>query len=375
RARLESPADAPVGAVASVQRRDVRPIGEGTRARSDLAGLRLKAENAKRGLSANADLEITAEGETRRTRIPIFVGGGRGSYDAFGNFVGRGDYDLGVSVLPGLQRLSRAALSTRADWNFGTGEMWRGSHLEFSFEGDARRRGEFLLADAVISPGRVLGDPALAQGSVAQRLETDLAPGARFSNMRLRLERRVSGDRSFDNFSQTLEERTGQLRWRARFNTAWSAELEARTRRQEAAQVVAGVGAFRRTLTEQGANSQWIFQPGDRLRASAVVDASWSRPAGQAEFTRTVRAGPEVSVAVGSRGRANFTARHALISGPAVLGLLPSADPAGAARWDGTAHLDIRVRESTTFGLSYSVSERPGIPLRSVGRAELRAFF
>jgi hypothetical protein len=58
-----------------------------------------------------------------------------------------------------------------------------------------------------------------------------------------------------------------------------------------------------------------------------------------------------------------------------VLGLLPSADPAGAPRWDGSAHLDVRVRESATFGLSYAVSEREGLPIRSQGRAELRAFF
>jgi len=375
RARLESPADAVVGAAVALQRRDVRPIGDGVRARSDLASLRLSGEDARRGLSANADLEITAEGESRRTRVPIFAGAGQGAYDAFGNFVGRGDYDLGIVVLPGLQRLSRAALSTRAEWRFGAGETWRGSHLEFSFEGDARRRGEFLLADAAVSPGRVLGDPALAQGSVAQRLETDLAPGARFSNLRFRLERRVSGDRSFDNFSQTLDERTGQLRWRARFSGGWSAELEARARRQEAAQTLAAGAAFRRRLFEQGAGSQWIFQPGDRLRVAAVLDAAWSRPEGQSEFTRTVRLGPDASVAIGARGRATISVRRAFIAGPAATGLLPSADPAGAARWDGTAHADVRVRESTTFGVSYSVSEREGLPLRSVGRAELRAFF
>jgi len=67
--------------------------------------------------------------------------------------------------------------------------------------------------------------------------------------------------------------------------------------------------------------------------------------------------------------------RRAFISGPPALGLLPSADPAGAARWDGTARFDWRLHETTTFSLSSSVRERPGHRTVTTGRAEVRAFF
>ena len=375
RAGAESPAGAPVAAALRLERRDTRPIGPGDRTRSDLGSLRLAAEDPKRGLSGNADLEVTSEGETRRVRTPVFVGTGLGAYDALGNFVGKGDYDLAVTVLPGLERLSRAALSARTAWTFGHGEAWKGSRVEFSFETDVRRRGDFELADAVVTPWQVLGDGAISQGSVAQRIESELAPGARYSNFRLRLEQRTTGDRSFDNFAQTQQQRTGEVRWRVRLSGVWSAELQGHAQKQEAAQTIVAGTAYARTLFEQGGSTQWIFQPGDRLRSAAVLDASWSRPEGAVEMTRTVRVGPDVSFALGTRGRMSVTGRRAFIAGPASVGLLPSADPAGAARWDGSANVDVRVRESTTFGLSYSVSERPGFATRSVGRAELRAFF
>lgn len=377
RAGAESPAGAPLAAALRLERRDTRPLGPTTadRTRSDLGSLRVAAENTKRGLSGNADLEVTSEGETRRVRTPVFVGTGLGAYDALGNFVGKGDYDLAVTVLPGLERLSRAALSARSAWTFGSGDAWKGSRVEFSFESDVRRRGDFQVTDAVITPGQVRGDPAISQGSVAQRIESELAPGARYSNFRLRLERRTTGDRSFDNFAQSQQQETGELRWRMRFSGVWSAEFQGHAARQEAAQTILAGTAYARTLFEQGGSTQWIFQPGDRLRSAAVLDASWSRPEGVTEMTRTLRVGPDVSFALGARGRMSLTGRRAFITGPASVGLLPSADPAGAARWDGSANVDLRVRESTTFGLSYSVSERPGLATRSVGRAELRAFF
>lgn len=375
RAGIESPSGAPLAAALHLERRDTRPLGPGDRARSDLGSLRLGAENPKRGLSGNADLEITSEGQTRRVRTPVFVGKGGGAYDPFGNFVGKGDYDLAVTVLPGLERLSRAALSAHTAWTFGKNDAWKGSRIEFFFESDARRRGEFQLADAAISPGRVLGDGDLAQGSVDQRIESDLAPGARFSNFRLRLERRVTSDRSFDNFAQTQQERTGEIRWRLRLGGAWSAELQGHARRQDAAQTLTAGAAYARTLLEQGGSSQWVFQPGDRLRGAAVFEASWSRPEGVTDLTRTLRVGPDVSFAVGSRGRVSLSGRRGFITGPASVSLLPSVDPAGAARWEGSANVDVRIRESTTFGLSYSVNEHPGFPTRALGRAELRAFF
>ncbi|HEY6196467.1 MAG TPA: hypothetical protein VI504_15655, partial [Candidatus Eisenbacteria bacterium] len=73
--------------------------------------------------------------------------------------------------------------------------------------------------------------------------------------------------------------------------------------------------------------------------------------------------------------RAELTLRRAFVSGPPALGLLPSAEAAGAARWDGTARFDWRLHETTTFGLDASVRERPGRRTVVTGRAEVRAFF
>src|SRR5206468_5615567 len=169
-------------------------------------------------------VEVTSEGEGRRTRTLTFVGGGRGAYDALGNFVGHGDYVLGETVSAALDRVARAATSARLAWQFGTSDAWRGSRLEFDFESDAHRRGEFRARDAALPPGAALGDPGLARGSVLQRLEADLAPGARAAAVRLLAERRVTADRSFDNFAQGVDDRTLDLRWRARPGAAVSSE-------------------------------------------------------------------------------------------------------------------------------------------------------
>src|SRR5262249_29673326 len=159
---------------------------------------------------------------------------------------------------------------------------------------------------------------------------------------------RVSADRSYDNFAQTQDERTGQLRWRLRAGGGWSSELEARTRRQQATQQLFAGSSYARTLSEQGGSAQAIFEPGTGLPAPAVVDASWSRPEGADAATRTIRIGPDLTTPIGARGRGDVSIRRALISGPPAVGLLPSADPAGAPQWEANLRADVRVRESTT---------------------------
>ena len=57
------------------------------------------------------------------------------------------------------------------------------------------------------------------------------------------------------------------------------------------------------------------------------------------------------------------------------MALLPTRDPAGPARWDSSARLDYRVRESSTVGVSMSAVDRPGQRAVVTGRAEVRAFF
>jgi hypothetical protein len=218
-------------------------------------------------------------------------------------------------------------------------------------------------------------DTALARGSVIQRLEAEFAPGSRAAAFRLRAERRLLADRTVDNFSQTTDQRTGALRWRARPGVSTSAEVEARIDWQRAAQSIAGGASFGRTIVDQGGTAQIVWQPSGTLRLVGAMEASWARPVGQQDFTRTLRIGPDAGASVGKGGRVELSVRRAIVSGPPALGLLPSADPAGAARWDGTARFDLRLHETTTFSLSSSVRERPGHKTISTGRAEVRAFF
>lgn len=375
KAALESPAGGRVGAGLLFQRRDLEPLGNPLRTRSDLASARLRVEDPARGVRGLLNLEVTSEGENRRSRTLTYVGPGRGTYDAFGNLVGIGDYELVIAVSPDLERVARAASSARLGWDFGSTDAWRGSRVEFTFEAEARRRGELRLGDVAVAPGAALADAGLSRGSVLQRLETELGPGSAIGSLRLRGERRVAADRSFDNFAQTTDERVLDARLRSRTGTPVSAELEGRLRKQIAAQTLVGGGAFDRVLIERRGVGRLVYSPDARLRAVGVLEATWSRPQGQIEFTRTLRIGPDLGLAVGPRGRLDLNGRRSFVAGPAPVGLLPSADPAGAPRWEGTTRFDYRVRESTTLSLSFLVRERPNHPVQSTGRAELRAFF
>ena len=375
RAELETPLAAPIGASVSAQRRETRDEQTGSKLRHDLASTRLRAEWRPAGLSGALQVERTGEAENRRARKLTFVGNGLGSFDSTGNFVGTGDYALVLVVSPDLNRFARTATSARAAWAFGASEAWRGSHVEFTLEDEARRLGDGRFTDIFLSTGLALVDTTLALGSVVQRLEAELAPGSRAAAFRARAERRVSADRTVSNFSQTTDQRTGALRWRARPSPGTSAEVEARIDWQRAEQRISGGASFGRTLIDQGGTAQFIWQPSGGLRLVGAMDASWARPVGQVDYTRTVRVGPDAGVSVGRGGRLELSVRRAFISGPPALGLLPSADPAGAARWDGTARFDWRLHETTTFGLSSSVRERPGHKTVTTGRAEVRAFF
>ncbi len=372
---IESPSTGALGAALLAQRRDVSPLADPRRSRSDLASLRLRAENATRGLKGQYNLEVTSQGENQRTRALVFVGSGRGAYDALGNFVGTGDYDLVVTVSQTLERLARAASSARTSWDFGSSDAWRGSRIEYTFETETRRRGDLRARDPFISPGAALADPALARGSVLQRLETDLAPGSHSAAIRLRVERRVSADRAFANFAQTTDDRQASARWRARPGAVVSTEVEGSLRRQQAVQQLTGGGTYARTLEDVGGTGNLIYTPDARLRAVGALELSWSRPEGAVERTRTLRLGPDFGVALGGRGRAEVTIRRAFITGPPPQSLLPTAERAGAARWDASSRLDYRVRESTTLGVSMNVREREGVGTKYTGRAELRAFF
>jgi hypothetical protein len=365
---------APLGISATAQRREVRDVPTGRRTKSDLASVRLRGEHRPSGLSGHFDVEVTGEAENRRVRVLTYVGAGRGGYDSLGNFTGTGAYDLVLAVSPDLDRYTRVASSARARWDFGSSAAWRGSRVEFSLEDEARRRGALRTADAMLSTGLALVDAALARASITQRLESDLAPGSRSAAVRVRLERRVSADRTYENFAQVSDQRTGSLRWRARPGAAATLETELRAQWQRASQVTAST-RYDRTLVDDGAQAQFTWQHGSSLRASAAAELSFARPQGQRDATRTIRLGPDLGVPVGGRGRAELSVRRAFVSGPAAVTLLPGVDPAGAPRWDGTARFDLRLHETTTAGFSAGLKEYPGRSAVATGRAEVRAFF
>jgi hypothetical protein len=375
RGEFETPVRAPFGAALSVNRRDTRDRTSGALVRQDLASARLRGEWRPAGLMGSLQVERTGEAENRRVRELRFVGAGLGAYDATGNFVGRGDHDLVLVVSPELERFARTATSARASWSFGESDAWRGSRLEGTLEEEARRRDGGRLGDVFLSPARALTDPALARGSVLQRLEAEVAPGSRAAALRLRLERRVNADRTFENFGQTTDLRNGALRWRARPTATTSAEVEGRAQWQRAGQALAAGARYERTLTERGAQAQYIWQPIAGARLAAVVDAAWSGVEGRAGQTRTLRLGPDAAWPFGRDGRAEFSLRRAFLGGPEALALLPSAEAAGAARWDATLRLDQRLHGTTTLGFDASLRERPGRRTVVNGRAEVRAFF
>ncbi len=376
RVGLDSPAGRKFAVALAFQRRDVEPIGGGVGVvtRSDLGSVRARGEH-KSGASVLGGVEITSEGETRRSRELVFVGTGRGAYDALGNFVGTGDYDLVVSVRPGFDRIARAATSARVAVPFGTSERWRGSRLEFDFESDARRRGDLRPGDPWIAPRAVRDDPALARGSVLQRASADLAPGARAASVFVRIERRVTGDRAFANFAQFVDDRNASARWRARSAVAVGIELELRARRQEARQQLAGNAGYRRVIEEGGGTFRAAYTPGPRLRIAGTAEVTFSRPEGGGELTRLTRVGPDLGLSIGTRGRFEAGFRRVLSSGPAPLDLLPTADPLATLRWEGNARIDWRVHEGATFGTSITARDRSDRKAQVTGRAELRAFF
>jgi hypothetical protein len=359
------------------QRRTLSPLADSTRTASDLASARLRGTNGRRGLSTVLGLEITSEGEAERVRQLRFVGGGQGAYDSLGNLVGtgHGDHDLVIGVSGDLQRISRAAASVRLAWQPpGTG-AWEGSRAEITLETDARRRGEIELQDALLSAAAARGDPDLSRGAVTQRIEAELAPNARYGSVSLRGERRVSADRSFSNFAQTLDERSGTARWRGRLSAGWTLELEGRLRRADAAQS-AGTSSIARIVREGGTVTQLGYTPHARLRVALASDLAWARQeGGQTPWSSTWKVGPDLGLTVLRQGRLELSARRTLSSGEPVSVDLPFGDPLGALRWESSARFDYRLREQTMMGISLVSRDRKGHVPEHEGRAEVRAFF
>lgn len=375
RASADSPAGRGIACGITGQHRIARDLATGVRSASDLSSAHLRGEHRRLGLNGQLAVELTSEADNRRTRKLVYRGAGQGSYDALGNFVGTGDYDMLLVVSPDLDRYARIATSARAAWQFGRSDAWRGSRLDATIEDEARRAGGPRAGDVFLAAATALGDPALARGNVTQRLEADLAPGSHVAALHLRAERRVTADRSYGNFAQATDRREGEARWRARPGGTLTLETDVRVTRQSAAQSILGGGRYDRVLVEQNGTSQLSWQVAKPVRVTGALEFDLLRPDGASAATRTLRAGPDVSATLGPRGRAEFSLRRAFVDGPAAVSLLPSADPAGYARWDGSARFDLRLHETTTFGVTATVRERPDRPATVTGRAEVRAFF
>jgi hypothetical protein len=366
-----------LGSALEWQHRVQSPIAGSGRTVSDLASARFSVTDPARGATGAIGLEITSEGQSERSRQVSFVGTGLGAYDSLGNFVGtgHGDHALGIVVGPGLEQVARAAASVRLAWQPTISGAWQGSRTELVVETDARRRGPLRPEDMWLSPGAVLEDGDLSRAAVTQRLEGELAPGAQWAAFRLRLERRVSADRSYTNFAQTQDDRIGSARLRARPALGWTFEIEGRARRQSAQQS-AGTAGFQRTIQEAGGLGQLAYTPGARWRAAMVSDLAWSRDAAStAPWSRPLKFGPELGVSLLKRGRLETSVRRTVASGLLVGPVLPTADPFGAMRWESSTRFDYRVGSQTTLGFSFITRDREGHPPEHEGRAEARAFF
>jgi hypothetical protein len=274
--------------VLAAQRRDTRDERTGALVRQDLASTRLRGEWRPAGVSASLQVERTGEAENRRLRVLTFVGAGRGSYDATGNFVGTGDHDLVLVVSPELERFARTATSARGAWVFGTSESWRGSRVELTLEDEARRRGEGRWADVVLS---VVARSAMRHSRARACCSASSPNWRRGRGRRVPLARRATrrrrshvrelhaGDRSTHGGAPLARAARGHHECRGRGRISW----------QRASQSVTGGARYARTLVEQGGTAQFVRQPDAALRAAAVVEATWSRAPGERTRTHLAR--------------------------------------------------------------------------------------
>ena len=378
RLRVQTAEDRAWSTTLSWQRRSLRATGAAESRASDLVSTRVRGADRTRGLGASAGLEVTSEGESERARQVVFVGSGQGPYDSLGTLVGtgRGDYNLVITLGPGLRRVSRAATSVRLSWQPPDPGRWQGSRLEMSVETEARRRGDLGASDLLLSAAAAQDDPELSRGAVTQRLEGELAPSSAFGALGLRIERRVSADRSFSLFAQVQDDRSGSLRWRARPASGWTSEVEGRLRRNRFAQSSGGVPGFARSAREGGVQGQLGYSPGARLRAALVTDLAWTRDeATAARWSRSWRAGPDLGLSLFGSGRIEFSARRTLSAGTSLSSLLPLGDPLGIPRWEASTRFDYRLRDQTTIGISMISRDRDQREPQHEGRAEVRAFF
>jgi hypothetical protein len=271
------------------QRRDTRDERTGALVRQDLASTRLRGEWRPAGVSASLQVERTGEAENRRLRVLTFVGAGRGSYDATGNFVGTGDHDLVLVVSPELERF-RTHRHERAR-RLGVRHervVARFTRSNSPSRMRARRRGEGRWADAVLLGGRALGDAALARASVLQRLESELAPGSRPA-FRLRAERRVGVDRTFENFMQATDQRTGRSAGARGPGPPRAPRPRGASRGSARRSRSRAVRAMRARSSSRVGRRSSCWQPDAALRAAAVVEATWSRAPGERTRTHLAR--------------------------------------------------------------------------------------
>ena len=150
------------------------------RTRSDLGGLRLRAEDrAPRPLRPARPRGHLGGREPPRRGSWSSSGRAAAPTTRFGNFVGTGDYDLVVTVSSELERVARAATSARR-WSGSSARRASGAAraLGFDFEsrGAAARRGCAARDPAGRARAPCSATRRSLRGSVLQRLEAELAP-------------------------------------------------------------------------------------------------------------------------------------------------------------------------------------------------------
>lgn len=329
-------------------------------------------------------LEWTSEAEEVRLRQVRFVGEGAGAYDSLGNFVGRGDYDVTLVSAGTFERVVKTSGSYHLDLRPGAAlrdsSAWgrrlvdaRGGVL---VQASLNRRGAFELGDLLYTPKRVIGRPDVSAGSYLVRPEVEFGGRSRFLATLLRVERRSTADRAFEQQGMTRDEWTEEARWRTRPSARLQTELDARLGQSEAQQSNVGFASSVRRLRSQSVSLETTLLPSTAWRVGVV--GSYDRADLLADLTppsRVVRVGPHLVYTRGGKWRGEFLAHRAAIGGGALPVLVPAGFPTFPDRWDYTLDLSVRVRERANLVLSANGHDPPGQRFVQSGRVELRAYF
>jgi hypothetical protein len=353
---------------------------------SDIGYARFRQAIGARGGEHTLSFEWTGEGDEIRTRSVRFVSPGGGAYDSLGNFVGQGNgsYDVVLTATGAFERVVRTSGAYRFDLAPAS-VLGDSSSLARALD-DARatlllqatlaRRGAFTLADLVYTPKRILGREDVATGSYLVRPELLLGQRSRWASVLLRVERRASADRQFEDFELTRDEWLEEARWRAKPDPRWLAEVSLRLDQGTSRQSAPSFSAPDRRLRAQSAVGEATYLPNDDWRLGLIGSLDRVDALDDAlEPSRVARFGPHAVWQRGGAYRVEALVRRAAIAGGAIPALVPAGFPAFPDRWDYTLQASVRLRERANLVLSGDGRAPLGRTWIHTGRAELRAYF